>query len=70
MMLTDQKESLHEVCAQWHEEHNNGNASYQSIIMHHWMRSSNTPKKVSSVVEEVSFIDYCVAMSYGMKYVR
>eukprot|EP00903_Cladosiphon_okamuranus_P010662 g10080.t1 len=46
MMLTDQKESLHEVCAQWHEEHNKGNASYQSVIMHHWMRSSNTPKKV------------------------
>ena len=48
MMLTDQKESLHEVCAQWHEEHNKGNASYQSVIMHHWMRSSNTPKKVHS----------------------
>lgn len=47
MMLTDQKESLHEVCAQWHEEHNKGNASYQSVIMHHWMRSSNTPKKVA-----------------------
>lgn len=46
MMLTDQKENLHEVCAQWHEQHNKGNASYQSVIMHHWMRSSNTPKKV------------------------
>ncbi|CAM9220570.1 unnamed protein product [Ectocarpus sp. 4 AP-2014] len=46
MMLTDQKESLHEVCAQWHEKHNKGNANYQSVIMHHWMRSSNTPKKV------------------------
>lgn len=46
MMLTDQKESLHEVCAQWHEKHNKGNANYQSVIMHHWMRSGNTPKKV------------------------
>lgn len=46
MMLTDQKESLHEVCAQWHEKRNKGNASYQSVIMHHWMRSGNTAKKV------------------------
>ncbi|CAN0437584.1 unnamed protein product, partial [Scytosiphon promiscuus] len=44
MMLTDQKESLHEVCAEWHEKHNKGNANYQSVITHHWMRSSNTPK--------------------------
>ncbi|CAM9617514.1 unnamed protein product [Hapterophycus canaliculatus] len=46
MMLTDQKESLHEVCAEWHEKYNKGNANYQSVITHHWMRSSNTRKKV------------------------
>lgn len=59
MMLTDQKESLHEVCAQWHEKHNKGNANYQSVITHHWMRSSNTPKKARCFETERGFFMYC-----------
>lgn len=52
MMLTDQKEHLHEVCAQWYENNYKGNANYQSVIMHHWMRSSNTPKKARQRVAQ------------------
>ncbi|CAM9687839.1 unnamed protein product, partial [Sphacelaria rigidula] len=45
MMLTDQKENLHQICAAWYERHYTNNAIYTSVIMHHWMRSSNTRKK-------------------------
>ena len=50
MMLTDQKENLHEICAQWYEKHHKGNANYQSVIMHHWMRSGNTHKKARRLI--------------------
>lgn len=46
MMLTDQKENLHEICATWYEKHHPNSATYNSVIMHHWMRSGNTCKKV------------------------
>ncbi|CAN0418259.1 unnamed protein product [Ascophyllum nodosum] len=46
MMLTEQKENLHEVCAQWYEKRFRESAHHQSVIMHHWIRSGNTPKKV------------------------
>lgn len=49
MMLTDQKENLHEICAQWHENHHTNSSTYHSVIMHHWMRSGNTLKKVRKV---------------------
>ncbi|CAM9364214.1 unnamed protein product, partial [Chrysoparadoxa australica] len=46
MMLTDQREQLHEICAAWYEEHYKNSTTYMSLIMHHWLRSSNTHKKV------------------------
>ena len=50
MMLTDQKETLHEVCAQWYEKRFRESAHHQSVIMHHWIRSGNTPKKVGGFI--------------------
>lgn len=47
MMLTDQRENLHEICAEWYERHFRESGHHESVIMYHWIRSGNTPKKVS-----------------------
>lgn len=63
-MLSDQKENLHEICATWYEKHHPNSATYNSVIMHHWMRSGNTLKKVtvhlggSPHVSERDFFDW------------
>lgn len=56
MMLTDQTENLHEVCAEWYEEHFRESAHHQSVIMYHWIRSGNTPKKVG---RQAALSDLC-----------
>lgn len=45
MMLTEQKENLHGVCATWFETHHRQSPTSSSIIMHHWLRSGNNKKK-------------------------
>ncbi len=50
MMLTAQRQGLHEVCASWYEKHYTHSMTYSSIITHHWLRSANTIKKVECLV--------------------
>ncbi len=49
-MLTVQRQRLHEVCASWYEKHYTHSMTYSSLITHHWLRSSNTIKKVECLV--------------------
>ncbi|CAM9512372.1 unnamed protein product, partial [Phaeothamnion confervicola] len=51
MMLTDQRQSLHQICAAWYEKHYRNSMAYGSVITHHWMRSSNTCKKLQYLEE-------------------
>jgi hypothetical protein len=46
MMLTDQRQHLHEICAAWYEQHFRNSMTYVSLITHHWLRSACAPKKV------------------------
>ncbi|KAG5182448.1 hypothetical protein JKP88DRAFT_319103, partial [Tribonema minus] len=60
MMLTDQRQHLHEICAAWYERHyrcaqrcvavsmpySMNSMTYASLIMHHWLRGANVAKKV------------------------
>jgi predicted ATPase len=50
MMLVDQREALHEVCAAWYEQHYRNSMTYTSLITHHWLRSANTSKKVERLL--------------------
>ncbi len=50
MMLTVQRQGLHEVCASWYEKHYTHSMTYSSLITHHWLRSANTIKKVECLV--------------------
>ncbi len=50
MMLTVQRQGLHEVCASWYEKHYTHSMTYSSLITHHWLRSDNTMKKIECLV--------------------
>lgn len=47
MMLSEQKERLHEIYARWYEKYHRSSPTFSSVIIHHWTRSKNTRKKVS-----------------------
>ncbi len=80
MMLTVQRQRLHEVCASWYEKHCTHSMTYSSLITHHWLRSSNTIKKVECLVsaaanakkaclneEVIKYYSALVSLAFGME---
>ncbi|CAM9651384.1 unnamed protein product, partial [Heterosigma akashiwo] len=50
LMLVDQRQELHQLCAAWYEQ--GGGAAARNVISFHWLRSHNVEKKVQYLQQD------------------